>query len=51
MWVCIFVVFRMCGCAYVWIFNVCVCMCWFIMCGLCVCVGFIMCGCVYVLFL
>jgi len=30
--------FVMCGCVYVWVCNV-----W-----VCVCVGFVMCGCVYV---
>ena len=38
----------MCGCVYVWLCNVWVCVCvGFVMCG-CVYVGFIMCGCAYV---
>ena len=47
-WVCVCVRFVMCGCVYVWFFNVSVYMCGF--CDVCVfvCVGFVMCGCVYV---
>ena len=38
----------MCGCMYVWVFNVCVGVCGFCNVWVCVCVGFVMCGCVYV---
>ena len=56
---CVYVGFLICGCVYVWVFNVLVCMCgfcnvWlyvyvcFFWCvGVCMCVFFI-CGCVYV---
>ena len=55
MGVCV-LVFVMCGCVYVWVLCVVVCMCgfynvWFFVCMgfvLCGCVGFVMCGCVYV---
>jgi hypothetical protein len=44
-WVCVCVGFVMCGCVYVWVFNVWVCVCvGFAMCE-CVCMVFAMCGC------
>ena len=48
-WVCVRVIFVMCGCAYVWSLQfVGVCMCEFCNVWVFVFVGFVMCGFVYV---
>ena len=59
-WLCECVRFVMCGCVYVWVWSVWLCLCAF--CNVwvcksvgflfdCACVGCVMCGCVYVWFL
>ena len=43
---CVCVGFVMCGCVYVCVLCVVVCMCGFYNVWFCVCVGFVLCGCV-----
>ena len=53
-WLCVCAGFVMCGCVYVGVCDVCVCVrgfcdMWVCVCvGVCICVGFVMCVCIYV---